>query len=181
MFDLAVQYTALCVGWPTRRAQCVELVKSAWMLWATQNRTRVAACAVESRFGPNRGFGVTLGKLLIISKPNPYPKPEKPPARKAFTKLNLWNHLSRFDGIVLAWEHTDQIHLYAVCGEKIKPTKTKCGQYIYVCVFCLWSVRACYSYKQLNTEGHCGRVCPRSCPKSKPTKSTPTLSVGLEV
>jgi len=44
---------------------------------------------VESRFGPKRGFGVTPGKLLTIRKPNPYPKSEKPPARKGFTKPNL--------------------------------------------------------------------------------------------
>ena len=44
---------------------------------------------VESRFGPERGFGVTPGKLLTRSKPNPCPKSEKPPARKGFTKPNL--------------------------------------------------------------------------------------------
>jgi len=38
--------------------------------------------AVESRFGPKRGFRVTPGELLTISKPNPYPKSEKPPAGK---------------------------------------------------------------------------------------------------
>jgi len=34
---------------------------------------------VESRIGPKRGFGVTPGKLLTISKTNPYPKSENPP------------------------------------------------------------------------------------------------------
>jgi len=50
---------------------------------------RAEPCAVESRFGPKRGFGVSPGDLLIISKPNPYSKSEKPPARKGFTKPNL--------------------------------------------------------------------------------------------
>jgi len=45
--------------------------------------------AVESRFGPKRGFGETPGELLTISKPNHYPKSEKPPRRKGFTKPNL--------------------------------------------------------------------------------------------
>ena len=47
------------------------------------------ADTVESRFGPKPGFGVTLGKLLTISKPNPYPKSEKPPPRKGFTNPNF--------------------------------------------------------------------------------------------
>jgi len=49
----------------------------------------VCVCTVESKFGPKRGFGVTPGELLTSSKPNPYPKSEKPPARKGFTKPNL--------------------------------------------------------------------------------------------
>jgi len=44
---------------------------------------------VESRFIPEWGFGATPGELLTISKPDPYPKSEKPPARKGFTKPNL--------------------------------------------------------------------------------------------
>jgi len=44
---------------------------------------------VESRFGPKRGARVTSGELLIMSKPSPYPKSEKPPARKGLTKPNL--------------------------------------------------------------------------------------------
>jgi len=44
---------------------------------------------VEPRIGPTRGFGLTPGELLTISKPNPYPKSEKPPARKWFSKSNL--------------------------------------------------------------------------------------------
>jgi len=43
----------------------------------------------ESRFGPKRGFGVTPGELLTVSKPHPYPVFEKFPARKGFTKPNL--------------------------------------------------------------------------------------------
>ena len=39
---------------------------------------------VESRFGLMRDFGVTPGELLTISKPNPYPKSDKHPARKVF-------------------------------------------------------------------------------------------------
>jgi len=34
---------------------------------------------VESRIGPKRGFGLTPGELLTISKTNPYPKSEKFP------------------------------------------------------------------------------------------------------
>jgi len=44
---------------------------------------------VESRFGPKRGFGLTPGQLLKKGQPNPYPKSEKPPARKGFTNPNL--------------------------------------------------------------------------------------------
>jgi len=40
----------------------------------------------ESRFGPKRGFGVTPGGLLTISKPNPYPKSEKPPSAERVHK-----------------------------------------------------------------------------------------------
>jgi len=48
--------------------------------------------------GFRRNSGWTLGELLTISKPNPYPKSEKPPARKGFTKSYLWNPFDRFDG-----------------------------------------------------------------------------------
>jgi len=48
--------------------------------------TLLANCnwTVASRFGPKRGFGVTPGELLTIrvSKPDPYPKSEKPPGRQ---------------------------------------------------------------------------------------------------
>jgi len=43
---------------------------------------------VESRFGQKRGFGVTPGKLLTISKPNHCPKWVIPPGRKRVTKPN---------------------------------------------------------------------------------------------
>ena len=45
--------------------------------------------AVESRIGPKRGFGLTPDELLTISRPNPYPKSEKFPARKKFSNPNL--------------------------------------------------------------------------------------------
>jgi len=45
--------------------------------------------AVESRFGPKRGFGETPGELLTISKPSHYPKFVHPPARKRCTQPNL--------------------------------------------------------------------------------------------
>ena len=54
---------------------------------------KIATCTirlpVKSRIGPKRGFGLTPGELLTISKPNPYPKSEKPPARKWFSNPNL--------------------------------------------------------------------------------------------
>jgi len=43
----------------------------------------------EFIIGPNRGFGLTSGELLTISKPNPRPKSEKPLARKWLSKPNL--------------------------------------------------------------------------------------------
>jgi len=58
---------------------------------------------VESRIGPTRYFGWTPGELIPISKPNPDPKSEKPPARKWFSKPNLWNSLGRFDGVQARW------------------------------------------------------------------------------
>ena len=45
--------------------------------------------SLESRIGPKRGFGLTPGELLTISKTNSYPKSEKPPARKSFSNPNL--------------------------------------------------------------------------------------------
>ena len=47
------------------------------------------ASTVESRIGPERGSGLTPGELLTISKPNPYPKSEKPPARKWLSNPTL--------------------------------------------------------------------------------------------
>jgi len=81
--------------------------------WALGRSPRNGATIqpVESWFGPKRGFRVTPGELLAISKPNLYPKSEKPPAQKGFTKPNLWNPLGRFDGPIsrskesLAYEH----------------------------------------------------------------------------
>jgi len=65
------------------------------------------ASTVESRIGPERGSGLTPGELLTISKPNPYPKSEKPPARKWLSNPTLWNPLGRFNGlfvVVAFWE-----------------------------------------------------------------------------
>jgi len=49
----------------------------------------VSIHTVESRIGPKRCSGLTPGEVLIISRPNPYPKSEKPPAWKWFSKPNL--------------------------------------------------------------------------------------------
>jgi len=52
---------------------------------------------VESKIGPIGGFGLTPGKLLILSKSNPSPKSEATPARTLFLTPNLWNPRGRFD------------------------------------------------------------------------------------
>jgi len=55
--------------------------------------------SVESRTGTTRGFGLTPGELLTISKTTPSPKSEKKkPARKNCSSPNLWNPFGRFDG-----------------------------------------------------------------------------------
>jgi len=66
-----------------------------WLICAQKPRSERISCigqgvaspttkdeAVESRIGPTRGFGITPGELFTINEPNPYPKSEKPPARK---------------------------------------------------------------------------------------------------
>ena len=50
---------------------------------------REARHAVESRIGPKRSFELAPSELLTISKPNPNPGSEKPPARKRFSKPNI--------------------------------------------------------------------------------------------
>ena len=47
---------------------------------------------------PDGGFGETPGKLLILSKPNPYPKYVRTPAQKLCKILNLYNPFGRFNG-----------------------------------------------------------------------------------
>ena len=46
------------------------------------------AC-IESRIRPNSGFGKTPGKLLTLSKPNPYPQSVRTPAQKLCKIPNL--------------------------------------------------------------------------------------------
>ena len=81
-----------CTGDRYRRSPCryrVSLVRAQSALALSAPRTLQFERRVESRFGPKRGFGVTPGELLTISKPNPPPKSEKPRARKRFAKPNL--------------------------------------------------------------------------------------------
>jgi len=63
---------------------------------------------IESIIGPNGGFGWTPRELLTISKPNPSPKSETRPARKWFSKSNLWNLRGKFDGRILSNLYSNQ-------------------------------------------------------------------------
>jgi len=63
----------------------------------TNTEARRVSAAVESRISPNGGFGETPGKLLILSKPKPYPNSVRTPAQKLRKIPNLRNPFGRFD------------------------------------------------------------------------------------
>ena len=54
--------------------------------------------SVESRLRHKRGFGLTPGKLLTLSRPNSYFISVRTSAQKLRNHLNLWNSFGRFDG-----------------------------------------------------------------------------------
>ena len=80
----------VCIKESRKDTVCVvSNLTAGYILQVRYHTTKEHTQQVESRFGPKRGFGVTPGELLTISKPNHYPKSEKPPGPKGFTNPNL--------------------------------------------------------------------------------------------
>jgi len=59
------------------------------LMLGVQSPDRGAQLTVESRIRPYGGFGEPPGKLLTLSKPNPYPKSVRTPAQKVRKIPNL--------------------------------------------------------------------------------------------
>jgi len=70
-----------------------------YIYWPLRHRARQRRWAAESRIRLIGGFGYTPGKLLTLSKPNPYPKSVRIPAQKLRKIPNLWTPFGRFDGL----------------------------------------------------------------------------------
>ena len=96
IFDLCRPVPVLLC--PSCHLQLIPVPSTCYKSRHRESAVHLGYPTVESRIGPKRDFGSTPDELSTISKPNPYPKSDNPPAQKWFSKPNLLNPLGRFDG-----------------------------------------------------------------------------------